>query len=357
MEVKKILDYLNHYFKTKSYQTLADDPSIGGPELNKLEYCSYFAILNSFSKEELKEADKIIKDGDYCHVLRHIVEQTLNPIAYNVFEKNDSIDVLIKRFSDRTSRRVVESRKKLISRFPYLSYAEQKKVVKAFLSSNSAADIEWAAVEADRRWDKSYEPYVIQAFGLKELKKLAFLIMRHMPIDYVKSNEASLVVHSRVEFCIRMAKESDNLARKYGLNIFEYVYLKARTGTMPQMSGIDLEEYFFGHILDFAQNTLRGQYEDQIYLSRMPWLRRALWSLGKLGYADILLKFLNLNRYVEDKHLECSDKTEYYYSQQWIIDRYFPEAMIIEPIEESPSPLDEYDDLPPDDVWMSSDFE
>ena len=50
MEVKNILDYLNHYFKTKSCQSLVEDPSIGGPELNNLEYCSYFAILSSFSR-------------------------------------------------------------------------------------------------------------------------------------------------------------------------------------------------------------------------------------------------------------------------------------------------------------------
>ena len=62
----------------------------------------------------------------------------------------------------------------------------------------------------------------------------------------------------------------------------------------------------------------------------MPWIRSAVWALGELGYADIILRFLELNRYVEDKCLDCSKKTEYYYLQQWIIDRYCPEGNLVE---------------------------
>ena len=147
-----------------------------------------------------------------------------------------------------------------------------------------------------------------------------------------KAREASLVMHSRAEFCIRFPQDADALAQKYGLSMFEYLYVKAKTHLAPDISSEEVERYFFRHIFVFAQHVLQNTYYylNLIYLSQMPWLGRALWALGELGYPDVLMRFLELSRYVEDKCSGQEDESEYYYCQEWIADKYYPSVKPVE---------------------------
>ena len=330
MDIKQLLDYLNEYCCSKTGQRTDNFDDRSSKKSGKLEFCAYFGLLKSLTLCELEEAGKLISQGDYCEELKYVVRECLEPKPEPSRSKNESIDTLISRFKDKKSRRVVESRKTLKKRFPYQSYADQKKIVKAFLESDVAADLDWAAVEAGKIWDSSYESYVAEAFDKRETARLALLVIRHMPIDYVKSREKYLVMYSRVEFCIRLADDLDSLAQKYDLSMFEYIYAKARIGLAPDISPDDVERYFFRHIFIFAQHALQGTYyyPGFTHLSQMPWIGRALWALGELGYSDVLMRYLELRRYIDQKCQE--DESEYYYCQKWLNDRYFPDARAVE---------------------------
>lgn len=320
VDIKKLLDYLNEYCCSNSRG------------LGKLGFCAYFGVLKSLNQDQLEEAAELISQGDYCHELIYVVKECLDPKPEPSHFKNESIGTLIARFRDRKSRRVGESRKALICRFPYQNYSDQKKILKAFLESNVASDLDWAAVQADKIWDNSYVDYVAAAYDRKDTDKLALLVIRHMPADYVKAREASLVMHSRAEFCIRFPQDADGLAQKYDLSMFEYLYVKAKTHLAPDISSEEVELYFFRHIFVFAQHVLQNTYYylNLIYLSQMPWLGRALWALGELGYPDVLMRFLELSRYVEDKCSGQEDENEYYYCQEWIADKYYPSVKPVE---------------------------
>ena len=366
MEVKEILDTLNEYYKTKPYIGLDDDNS-GSPSLNKMENCAYFGILKSLSNEELYEAEEIVSEGSYAPIIEFFIQATIHQLPKPEVIKNEKIDTVLGRFLDKKSKRVSESRKELLKRFDNASFSEQKKIIKAFLNSNNTSDIEWAAVQADRLWDKSYADFIKAAFERKPVESLGLTISRHMPIDYVRVLESQLMMFSRSEYCIRLAEESDELIRKYDLNIFEILYVKARIGGKVNLTDLQVEYRFFKFIYSYSQNVLLGIYRTKDSIDSIPWIRRALWALGELGYRDILMLFLQMNKYALDNSIGDKEHGEFYYAQQWMIANCFPLAHVTENIDfskvregienfERPQnikintieDIDKYDDLPPD---------
>ena len=368
MEVKSILDSLNEYYKTKPYLTLAEDDSdSGSPSLNKMENCAYFGILKTLSNSELHEAEEIISEGDYAPIIEFFIQATIHQLPKPEVIKNEKIDTVLGRFLDKKSKRVSESRKELLKRFDNASFSEQKKIIKAFLSSNNTSDIEWAAVQADRLWDKSYADFIKAAFERKPVESLGLTIIRHMPIDYVRVLESQLMMFSRSEYCIRLAEESDELIRKYDLNIFEILYVKARIGGKVNLTDLQVEYRFFKFIYSYSQNVLLGIYRTKDSIDSIPWIRRALWALGELGYRDILMLFLQMNKYALDNSIGDKEHGEFYYAQQWMIANCFPLAHVTENIDfskvregienferpqnikiDTKEDIDKYDDLPPD---------
>lgn len=374
MDVKEILDTLNEYYKTKPYLTLVEDES-GSPSLNKMENCAYFGILKSLSDSELHEAEEIISEGNYAPIINFFVQATINQQPKPEVVKNEKLDTVVGRFLNKRSKRVSESRKELLRRFDYASFSEQKKIIKAFLGSKNTSDVEWAAVQADRLWDNSYIDFIKEAFERKPIESLALTIIRHMPMDYVRTLESQLVMFARSEYCIRMSDESDDLIEKYDLNIFEILYVKARIGGKVKLTELQVEYRFFKFIYSYCQNVLLGIYRSEDSIYSIPWIRRALWALGELGYRDILMQFLKMNRFAIDKSVDEKGQGEFYHAQQWMIDNYFPLAHVTENIDFSKvregidrficppnirldtiEDLDKYDDLPPDIIDTIVDF-
>jgi hypothetical protein len=332
-----------------------------------MENCAYFGILKTLSNSELHEAEEIISEGDYAPIIEFFIQATIHQLPKPEVIKNEKIDTVLGRFLDKKSKRVSESRKELLKRFDNASFSEQKKIIKAFLSSNNTSDIEWAAVQADRLWDKSYADFIKAAFERKPVESLGLTIIRHMPIDYVRALESQLMMFSRSEYCIRLAEDSDELIRKYDLNIFEILYVKARIGGKVNLTELQVEYRFFKFIYSYSQNVLLGIYRAKDSIVSIPWIRRALWALGELGYRDILMLFLQMNKYALDNSIGDKEHGEFYYAQQWMIANCFPLAHVTENIDfskvregienfERPQnikidtieDIDKYDDLPPD---------
>ena len=371
MDTREIIETLKNYYWERSHVGLEGEEY--KPELDALENSAFFAVLKTLSKEELEEAKWMLYD--HLIPLTFMVFKALEPDKYNVYIKNESISNLLKRFENKKSKRVGESRKEILRRYPYQDYTVQKKIIKTFLSSNSVADREWAAIEADRRWDKSFVDPIKSAYEKKATEKVAITYIRNLPIEDVKAKEESLVMLSRTEFCIRMKDNADHYIHKYDLSIFEYLYVKARIGKKPDLTDIQVERRFFRHIYIFAQKALMQVDGDYNSITQIPWLRRTVWALGELGYRDLVMKFLEFNKWVVNSFVYDSKIALFSYAQRWISDNYFPNILISESIDwnkilskietithprsikiDSLKDLDEYDDLPPNVIETLSDF-
>lgn len=373
MKVKRILDELKEYYQSIPYVGLEVIDS--APSFSKLDRCAFFAVMKSLTKEELNEARRLLFHDDYPNELFYIIDECLDPKPYNHHGKNETIETLIKRFLDKKSKRVTESRKELQERFEKQSFADQKKIVRAFLASPAAKDLDWAAAEADKRWDKSYTEAVGDAYSRKPSQKLAITVIRHMPVEFLKANEASLVMYSRVEYSIRMSSDLERLKVKYDLSFFEYLYIAARSGIKLNRPHEDVEAEFFRCIFEFSVKSLVGANTTYCHVDNIPWLRRAIWALGELGYNAVVLKFLQMKSFCVNAPFDNISRTQLYFAHEWIIERFFPDAeeiirysfdMVRMAVYNYKSPrvikirskedLDRYDDLPPDTIRVLSDF-
>ena len=372
MKAKKIIDAIKeHYF---SVPPQGEDGDSRSSSMSKLDMCAYYALLSSLSEDELEEAEKLTVAYEILD-LWYIVSSYRNRKSYNTYSKNESIDTLLQRFTNRKSKRVVESRKELQMRFPYLSFSEQKKIIKAFLISPTAADRDWAAIEADKRWDKSYVTALADAYTKKHSQKLAITVIRHMPIEFVKEHERSLVMFSRVEFCIRLSSNLESLGSKYDISFFEYLYIAARSGIKTDKSEEDIDTAFFRQVFEFCIKSITGVNPAYCQIDNIPWIRRAVWALGELGYDATILKFLQMKSFCVNEPYDNIDKTQLYFAHKWIINHYFPNAeefswppydKVKVAVENFRHPrsikvnriedLEEYDDLPPDTIKFLSDF-
>ena len=372
-KVKRLLDGLKEYYNSIPWIGLEAIDST--PAFSKLDNCAFFAAIKTLTTEELKEARQILLHDKYPSVLLYIIDECLNPKPYNIYNKNETIDTLIKRFLDKKSKRVIESRKELQSRFDRLSFADQKKIIKAFLASPAATDRDWAAVEADKRWDKSYVTALADAYTKKNSQKLAITIIRHMPIEFVKEHERSLVMFSRVEFCIRLSSNLESLRSKYDISFFEYLYIAARSGIKIDRTEDDIDTAFFRQVFEFCIKSMTGVNPAYCQIDNIPWIRRAVWALGELGYDATILKFLQMKSFCVNEPYNDIDKTQLYFAHKWIINHYFPDAeefswppydKVKVAVENFRHPrsikvnkiedLEGYDDLPPDTIKFLSDF-
>lgn len=371
-DIEKILKTLNEYYHNIPYQGL--EGCHASPSLDRPEFYAYWGILRSLPKEELSHAKDIIDKENYAEILSYVVKRVQED-KVKVYKKNESVSCLLSRFIDKKSKRVVESRKELLERFEHLSFSDQKKIVIAFLKSAKRSDIDWAAEEARRRWDKSYVEPIKEAFQKCDSYSLALTIIHHMPLDYLKEMESRLVMHNRSEYCMRFPDKADDLMKKYDFNIFEILYVKARIGQKLVLSDQQVEMLFFRLIYTFAQMSVLEICRGYQYVTDIPCLGRTLQALGELGYQDILLKFLSMRIYAKDNGIEDQPNNELYYAQKWIAEHYFPSATIAgnmnllqvkEAVEKFEAPkhievsdvvdLDEYDDLTPDIIDTIKDF-
>jgi hypothetical protein len=367
-----ILKELNEYYHNIPYQGL--EGCHASPSLDRSEFYAYWGILRSLPKEGLSRAKDIIDKENYAEILSYVVKRVQED-KVKVYEKNKSVSVLLARYIDRKSKKVVESRKELLSRFEYLSFLDQKKIVIAFLKSAKRSDIDWAAEEAQKRWDRSYVGPIKEAFQNYDSYSLALTIIHHMPLDYLKEMESRLVMHNRSEYCMRFPDNADALMKKYDFNIFEILYVKARIGQKLLLSDRQVEMRFFRFIYTFAQMSVLEVCRGYQYVTEIPCLGRTLQALGELGYQDILLKFLSMRIYAKDNHIDNQSNSELYYAQKWIAEHYFPSAAVAgnmnllqvkEAVDRFEAPkhievsnvddLDEYDDLPPDIIDTIKDF-
>lgn len=358
--VEEILKTLNEYYQNKLSQTL--DGADAATELDSSEFYAYWGLLRSLPSKELSRAKDIISNENYAEILSCVVKRAQED-KVKVYKKNKSVSVLLARYTDEKG--AVESREELMERFEHLSFSDQRKIVIAFLSSSNHSDIDWAAEEARRRWDKNYKNPIKEAFEKCDSFSVALTIIQHMPLEYLREMELRLVMHNRSEYCMRFPDEADDLMKKYDFNIFEILYVKARLGQQLQLSLQQVERRFFRFIYTFTQMSLLDVSRGYKNVNEIPCLGRTLQALGELGYQKILMQFLSMCKYAKEGHIHNHLNSELYYAQKWIVDNYFQEAVIAEPFNhsivkeavrrfESPKhimvsdmiDIDKYDDLP-----------
>ena len=333
-----------------------------GKGLNKLESCAYYAVLSSLSKEELLEVLPAVKKWPLSSNIVERIEKTLHPEPYNPIKRNENIDTILKRFLDKKSKRVVESRKELKKRFEYLDFKDQKKIIKAFLESPNVNDIGWAGYQAGLHWDNCFIEPITKAFEKKQDLDLVITIIRHFPIEFVKQHEEILASRDREDLCIRLGNEPDFSLEKYNLYIFEYLNILAHLKREVPETEEEIEKRVF---LFLYENIVREEggrdWGWKYSFTDFPELRKMIWALGQLKMPNIVLKILDCQAYILANKKDDTYSESIRLARQWIEDVWDYEGKedilnhLIMVNGWEVVDYREYDDLPPDFIDFIND--
>lgn len=330
-----------------------------GKGLNKLESCAYYAVLESMTEEELCQAMDIIKGWPHSSVLIDKIKQTLNPTPYNVVKKNETIDTLLKWYTDKKSKKVGESKKELKKRLPYQSFAVQKKIIKAFLTSRNIDDAAWGARQADLYWDKSFIQPLEDSLSRGYTPSEAKTIIRHFPLDFVSLHRYELHFRASEDLCIRLGDESDFNVESYDLNILSYLYVYAHLKSPIPKTESEIEKELFFHIYKRSVRDLdESRWGPGYNFADFPELRKGVWALGQLNFPNIVLKILECQEYIlanknDNTYSESIRLARKWIEEVWDIDdKQFLEDFVSTYKEQDLAEYLALSDLPPDDFGI-----
>lgn len=292
-----------------------------GKGLNKLESCAYYAVLSSFSKEELIDVLPSVKEWPLSSDIVEMIKKTIHPEPYNPIKRNENIDTILKRFIDKKSKRVVESRKELKKRFEYLDFKDQKKIINAFLESPNVSDIGWAGYQAGLHWDNCFIDPITRAFERKQDFDLAKTIIRHFPIEFVKQHEEILASTDREALCIRLGNEPDFSLDKYNLYIFEYLNILAHLKREVPETEEEIEKRVFLFLYEnIVREKTRREWGWTFSFTDFPELRKTIWALGQLKMPAIVLKILDCQAYILANKKDDTYSESMRLAREWIED-------------------------------------
>lgn len=139
------------------------------------------------------------------------------------YQRNSPIVTVIKNFINKKSGCVSISRNEIQRRFFGLDWTHQKKIILAFLESGKT-DREWTYSVLLNFWDVSFEEKVKELWEKYHEEKCAWIVIRHLPKEYIKEHMSELS-HGRNYYfiCRRMTDDSDFVIDKSKLSARDYL--------------------------------------------------------------------------------------------------------------------------------------
>lgn len=192
------------------------------------------------------------------------------------------------------------ARKELQVRLPYLTAYEQKQIIYAFLDTYVKTDRVFVLKYLDTHFDPMYMKAVEVVWGLHHDFEAAKVLTHYASDEFIAENFEQLVQDYRY-LPVRLRMPADYPVDRFQFQHWhEYLYLCAR-----QHLPITQKVAF-----SILSNTihLRLLQENMAFegasLFRLSFMFPILWSLGELGFIDIILRF-----YLENERTKPLFKT------------------------------------------------
>lgn len=284
------LDVLKKIINVLDYDTVC--------ELQKLyyepEYYDYYLKNN----EKLSESEETLYRTGY--EITSSLEKQLKHLKYvpKQFHENETVDQLLTWFNDSKSRKVDYARKRLQSRFQYLSFVDQNRIIYAFLNKENISDTAHCCYELfknDVFWQDCYLPY-IERFFLRALAKkprIAYMsvksVIKHFSKEFILSCINSLDVpdlSEDVRFVLQLLlpaidEHPNEVLKNVVLRPDEYVYIMSK-------KGLKVTETEAAQALNLLLDL---EVDDNIYDKKRIKIKTITWSVARMGYFELLFDF------------------------------------------------------------------
>jgi len=146
-------------------------------------------------------------------------------MEYKRRKHNTPIATVIKNYLDKKGGKVSKARDEIKYRFFALDWRYQKKILPAFLCS-CKTDREWASRQMFTYWDDSFIPIVKEIWEEYHEVPLSWVVIRYLPIDYIKENMDILSAGRNYFFiCKRLIDDNEFCVDKERLYESDYLSL------------------------------------------------------------------------------------------------------------------------------------
>ena len=230
-------------------------------------------------------------------------------------KRNTPIGRLIRDYTNKESGRVSESKLEIKRRFEHLDWKDQKRIVSAFLAS-CRSDREWMYVRLLDFWDDCFAPRIAELWEQHHEERCAWVVIRHLPEDYIISQIDSFSNERDYYFvCRRLAHRSDFCIDMERLSPVDYLSVLVHAGrTFSKTMALDLlyklvneecnNDFFYTNYWKPKDNS------DVFHAMHIPNISKAIYYLKRVNFYDIVEEFERWNDWVVAKIQESPEYQE-----------------------------------------------
>lgn len=221
--------------------------------------------------------------------------------------RNRPIATVIKKYLDKKSGKVTESRNEIQRRFFGLDWKDQKKIMSAFLDAGKS-DRDWAYSRLLDLWDSSFEEQVKGLWNQHHELRCAWIIIRHFPLDYIRKNINQFQEDRDYYFiCLRLAKDKNYTIDRAKLSKTDYLAVLYHTereitddDARDTLYGIVHDSCFSDYFLARLEHVGEGKRGNVITPANYRDVNLAFYYLLRLDKEDVVQQFREWNEKIED---------------------------------------------------------
>lgn len=272
------------------------------------------ALAQTLPKEEREQLTSVI---DYSPLQWRITQSLRDyPNTGKQQEKQPSISTLLRHFCNGVKGKKVPARTGLRNRFDYQSFADQVKILRAFLQG-TRSDREWCYRKLLQWWDDEITPDLEQAWLDYQDEKCVKTAARRLPEEFIKKHQKAMGKLDYKSVCRRLAHDEGFKIDKSRLTPTDYCYVIAHNHR--HISDQEADRVLFGqvkymldnrsYLMPFEFKTHFGRevgerMEDRLrYRPSLLFFRSVgyvVWALGQTGNAATIIKFHRWNKMLQD---------------------------------------------------------
>lgn len=206
----------------------------------------YYDILQSLPPPDLFEevASKLSCESHIPWDLMGFIDWMRKERPKKTEQPNEPITTLLRWYQDKGSKKVRYSFERLVKRFDAQSFADQKKIIGAFLAGGKKSS-EWAATRLRRNWIPGFEDEIKAAWHEYKGPSMTLTIMYMMPEEFVMKEqnelaEAACLPDAYAILCGRLGRTPGFTINESRLSILDWFYVMGKLGLsekIPEING------------------------------------------------------------------------------------------------------------------------
>jgi len=278
-------------------------------DLDRDENKLYSAILSTFPPEDLLKKEEDLSGTDCSGFLLSKMRWAASDHApVKTRFRNESIGTLLKLFLDKRSKCVSYARQALRTRYPYQSFAVQKRILLTFLEDGAKEDVSWAGRTLRDDWIPGFAELVVRKWKESRVPALAYTILRHLPAEVVMADQEALASATSYAYvAARIGNEPGFTLDPSRLSVPDYFYVTVKLGrSMGEEEAIAELGSYFSSVpgVVYCYRDAHGRNEPQ--LCDIPGVPIIIWALGKLGLREPLLRLLDIKSLLRERFREMA---------------------------------------------------